>query len=157
MTTMTEKSVKSEAAEEATAESPKKKSKKKRIIIMVVLLIVIAGGAKFMLGGSKTSAVAAPKPGPLVALDAVTVNLKGGHYLRVGVTVQFTDKVKATQPPDGAMATDQVIVYFTGQDAATLQTPSALMSAKTRLMSKIGEAYPGDPVYDIFFTSFVVQ
>jgi flagellar FliL protein len=157
MATMTEKPVKNEAAEEAAATPPKKKSKKKLIIIMVVLLVVIAGGAKFMLGGSKTSAVATPKPGPLVALDAVTVNLKGGHYLRVGVAVQFTDKVKAAVPPDGAMATDQVIVYFTGQDAATLQTPSALASAKSSLMSKIGKAYPDDPVYDIYFTSFVVQ
>jgi flagellar FliL protein len=92
-----------------------------------------------------------------VALDAVTVNLSGGHYLRVGVTLQFTDKVSASAPPDGAPALDSTIAYFTGQAAAPLQTSAGLEAAKKGLKDKIIAVYPKDPIYDVLFTSFVVQ
>jgi flagellar protein FliL len=144
----------------ASAEVPaKKKGKKKKLIILVVLVVVLGAGAKFGLGGSKKAdgATAAPKPGPIVALDAVTVNLSGGHYLRIGIAVEFTSKVSATAPPDGVVATDQTIVYFTGQDPTPLQTPAGLAAAKKGLEDKLTAAYPDDPIYDVLFTSFVVQ
>jgi flagellar basal body-associated protein FliL len=71
--------------------------------------------------------------------------------------VQFTDKVNAATPPDGAPALDQVITYFTGQDGAPLQTSAGLEKAKEGLKKKITDVYPKDPVYDVLFTSFVVQ
>jgi flagellar FliL protein len=148
------------ADNDTSAEAPvKKKSKKKKLIILVVLIVVLGAGAKFKLGGAKpaTGAAAAPKPGPIVALDAVTVNLSGGHYLRIGVAVEFTTKVSATAPPDGAAATDQTIVYFTGQDPTPLQTAAGLDAAKKGLEAKLKTAYPDDPIYDVLFTSFVVQ
>lgn len=154
MTTMTDKGAKTDAAE---APAPAKKKGKKKLIIMVVGLLVVAGAAKFLLLGKAKPASTAPQPGPLVALDAVTVNLAGGHYLRVGVTVEFTSKVSASAPPDGSAATDQMISYFTGQNETTLETPAGIDAAKTALKAKIAGAYPKDPVYDILFTSFVVQ
>jgi flagellar protein FliL len=160
MSTMTDRAAKADK-DAPPAEPPAKKKKgKKKLIIAVVLVLILGGGAKFMLGGSSKPASGAAevaKPGPLVALDAVTVNLSGGHYLRVGVTVQFTSKVSSTAPPDGTLATDQVIQFFTGQDPASLETASALEAAKTGLKAKITTVYPDDPVYDVLFTSFVVQ
>jgi flagellar FliL protein len=158
MTTMTEKPGKVADVSNDTA-APKKKSKKKKLIIGLVLVVALGGVAKVEFLAPKTDphAVVVAKPGPLVALDAVTVNLAGGHYLRVGVTVQFTDAVKAAAPPDGAPALDQVIAYFTGQDGTPLQTSAGLEAAKEGLQKKITDVYPKEPVYDVLFTSFVVQ
>jgi flagellar FliL protein len=169
MTTMTEKPGKvADASTEASAsdkgttgEKGKKgkKGKKKKLIIGLVLVVVLAGVAKveFLSPKKDSHAAVVAEPGPLVPLDAVTVNLAGGHYLRVGVTVQFTDKVSATAPPDGAPALDQVIAYFTGQDGTPLQTSAGLEAAKEGLQKKITGVYPKEPVYDVLFTSFVVQ
>ena len=150
------------AGKDAALAAPpaKKKGKRKKILIAVGLVVVLGVGAKYEMGGSAKSSSSvppAPKPGPLVPLDAVTVNLSGGHYLRIGITLQFTSKVSATAPPDGAAATDQLILYFTGQDSATLTTPTELTTAKKDLEAKIAAAYPDDPLFDILFTSFVVQ
>jgi len=157
MTTMTDKPGKVADASSDTAVP--KKSKKKKLIIGLVVVVALAGVAKveFLSPKKDSHAVVVAKPGPLVALDAVTVNLSGGHYLRVGVTVQFTDKVNAAAPPDGAPALDQVIAYFTGEDGAPLQTSAGLEEAKEGLKKKITDVYPKDPVYDVLFTSFVVQ
>jgi flagellar FliL protein len=158
MTTMTDKPGKVAAAAADNAAPKKKKSKKKLIIVLAVVLL-IGGAAKYEMGAKKPAAhgAVAPKPGPLVALDAVTVNLAGGHYLRVGVTLQFTDKVSASAPPDGAPALDTTIGYFTGQDAGPLQTSAGLEASKKGLKDKITADYPKDPIYDVLFTSFVVQ
>ena len=141
----------------ATKGVTKKKSSRKKLMILVPLLLVLGVAAKmvFLGGGAKQAAV--PKPGPVVSLDAVTVNLQGGHYLRIGVAVEFTDQVNAATPPDGARATDQTIAYFTGGDAAPLETATGLAVAKKGLKDKIVAVYPDDPVYDILITSFVVQ
>jgi flagellar FliL protein len=166
MTTMTTKAEKggNQAGDVSDAPAPaKKKGKRKKLIIGVVLIAVLGAGAKYEMGTGSTAkksgphAAIAAKPGPLVPLDAVTVNLAGGHYLRVGVTVQFTDKVSATSPPDGAPALDQTISYFTGMSPTPLETSAGLTSAKAGLKSKIADAYPKDPLYDVLFTSFVVQ
>lgn len=158
MATMTDNRQQKPTAEEPPV-APKKKSKRKKLIIILVAVLVLGAGAKFMLGGSgkKGGAPAAPKPGPTLALDAVTVNLAGGHYLRVGVTVEFTDKVSASALPDASVATDQTITYFTGQDAAPLETAAGLGQAKAGLKGKIAKAYPDDPIFDLLFTSWVVQ
>lgn len=157
MTTMTDKQGKVADASAETA--PKKKKSKKKLIIGLVLVVALGGVAKveFLTPKATSQAAVVAKPGPLVALDAVTVNLSGGHYLRVGVTVQFTDKVSASAPPDGAPALDQVIAYFTGQDGTPLQTSAGLAQAKEGLKKKITDVYPKDPVYDVLFTTFVVQ
>jgi flagellar protein FliL len=145
-----------------SAETPapaKKKKGKKKLVIILIAVLVLAAGAKFMLGGSakKGGEAAKPKPGATLALDPVTVNLAGGHYLRVGLSVQFTDKVKAEALPDAAIATDQMISYFTGQDSGPLATAAGLEKAKAGLKDKIVAAYPEDPVYELLFTSWVVQ
>lgn len=141
-------------------DSPTKKprrSKRKKLLILLPLVLVLAVAAKMFLLGGGTKPDAAPKPGPIVTMDAVTVNLRAGHYLRIGIAVEFTDKVSAGSTPDGAPAIDQTIAYFTGQDAAPLQTAAGLATAKKGLKERIVAVYPDDPVYDVLITSFVVQ
>jgi len=161
MATMTDKTARSTGQAGAEPEAPqpakKKKGKRKKLLIAIGLVVVLGVGAKVELGGGKSVASTAPMPGPLVALDPVTVNLTGGHYLRIGVTVEFTNKVSATAPPDGTIATDQIIVYFTGQEPVPLETTAGIATARRDLKTKIAAAYKDSPVYDILFTSFVVQ
>jgi flagellar FliL protein len=121
----------------------------------------VGGGyEKFMAPAKKPvagAAVAPPKPGPLVEPDAVTVNLAGGHYLRIGIALQFSIKVSKTAPPDGSAALDQTITYLTGQQAAPLETPAGLAAVKAALTPLIAKAYPTDPLLEVLITSFVIQ
>ncbi len=144
----------------AEAEPVKKKSKKKLIIIALVVLLVGGGAYKFMMPAKKPLPGAkkpAPKPGPIVTPDAVTVDLSGGHYLRIGLALQFTSKVSATTLPDGSAALDQTVSYLTGQNAATLETAAGLASVRAALNTRITAVYPTDPILAVLITSFVIQ
>jgi flagellar FliL protein len=101
--------------------------------------------------------VVAPKLGPLVAPDAITVNLTGGHYLRIGIALQFGPKVSMTAPPDGSAALDQTITYLTGQNATTRESPAGLAAVKAALTTRITKVYPGDALLGVLITSFVIQ
>jgi flagellar FliL protein len=153
------------AATDASTVRQKKKPGKKRVVIIAVVVAVVAGGTyKFVLSPSKpasaTGAAAtkpAAQPGPLVPTDAVTVNLAGGHYLRIALAMQFTSKVSKTALPDTSAALDQIISYLTGQPADQLNTPSGLASVKAALTTRIAAAYPKDPLLDVLITSYVIQ
>lgn len=155
----------SPAAATATTEPAQtakpKKGKKRKILIILLAVAVLAGGYVVMGKKShhpaKTGAAVQEKPGPLVDVDAVTVNLAGGHYLRIGLALQFTTKTSKTQPPDPAPATDVMIQYFTGKDPGPLQTPAGLKQAKEELTKAIAQVYPKDPILEVLFTSFVIQ
>ncbi|MET0520785.1 MAG: flagellar basal body rod protein, partial [Jiangellaceae bacterium] len=75
----------------AAAEAPKK-SKKMLMIIVVAVVVLLGGGAGafFMMKGDSAEAVA-PEKGVVTAIDsALTINLKDGHYLKVGFALQQT-------------------------------------------------------------------
>ena len=167
MSTMTEKP-KTEAAPDDAGPAPKKK--RKLLLVVLPLVVVLSAGAayEFVLphkkpvasaakSATKPAAKPAPKPGPLVATDAVTINLAGGHYLRVSLGLQFTAKVSKTAPPDPSAAVDQTISYFTGQPADRLETQAGLVAAKAELTTRIAGVYPKEPLMEVLFTSFVVQ
>ena len=139
--------------ETVAAEAPTK-SRKKLMIIVIAAVLVIGGGAGayFMFFASKTPA--APKPGVVVALDAVTINLAEGHYLKLAFALQAT--AKAAEKPDGSKALDLAIAQYSGMPAAELATDKGRESAKKELLGKIEKAYE-DEVMDIYFTQFVTQ
>ncbi|HEX8630225.1 MAG TPA: flagellar basal body rod protein, partial [Catenuloplanes sp.] len=108
---------KPEAAEPTPA-----KSKKKLLvmIIAVVLLAAAGGGGYFMLtGGGKDKAPAA-EAGAVVALEAVTINLADGHYLKLAFALQAT--AEAAEEPDGSKALDLAIGQYTDMKVAELST-----------------------------------
>ena len=71
----------------------KKGGKLKLIIIAVVALLAIGAGLYFFVfAGSGDDAEPAPVAGIVLPLDSVTVNLAGGGYLKVGVTLQLTEE-----------------------------------------------------------------
>ncbi|WP_026421641.1 flagellar basal body-associated FliL family protein [Actinokineospora inagensis] len=130
---------------------PKKKSKKLLIIILAVVLLGGGGGAYFVLGSSGTSA---PTPGKVLALDAVTMNLTDGHYLKLKLALQTTSSASADL--DGSKALDLAVAQFSNKTVAELSSNQARETQKSELKEKIGKAYD-EEVMDIYLTEFVMQ
>jgi len=146
--------------EKAAAEAPAaKKGKKKLLMIVAAGFMVAAGvGGYLMLGGGGGAEGEAkepePEPGVVVALDAVTVNLKDGHYLKVKLALQATAEV--AEEPDGSKALDRAIEQFSEYDMGELSTTEGRHKAKEKLVEELKEAYEGE-IMDVYFTEFVMQ
>ncbi len=135
-----------------------KKSKKKLIIILLAVVLLLGGGgaAYFMLGssGSKTKAKPKPKPGAVIPLDAITVNLADGHYLKIHLALQATADAGATV--DGSQALDLTVSEFSDHPMAEYSSEAGRAKAKAELLASVEKAYDGK-IMDIYFTEFVIQ
>jgi flagellar FliL protein len=141
--------------EKAAEEAPKKKSKKKLIIIVAAVVVLLGGGAGgYFAFFSGPSTPPAPKPGKVVALDAITLNLADGHFLKLKLSLQAT--TAAAADPDGSKALDIAISEFSNRPLAELASNAARDKAKGELRKKINEAYK-DEIMDVYFTEFVMQ
>ena len=130
--------------------------KKKLILVLLVVLLAAAGAAYFFLfAGSGEAEAEEPVPGDVLALEPIAVNLAGGGYLKIGVTLQFVEGVGGEEGgPDGSKATDLIISTFS--QAAPADVVGAREALKTALEEKIVEAYHGD-VMDIYYNEYVTQ
>src|SRR2546421_8744825 len=136
--------------------APKKKSKKKLIIIIAAAVVVLGGaGAYFMLGSSGGSTEKPkPVPGKVIALDPITVNLAGGHYLKIHLALQAT--ATAGETVDGSQALDLTVAQFSNVTMADLSSAEGRKKAKEKLLTAVEKAYE-DKIMDIYFTEFVMQ
>ena len=140
-----------------TAEAPAKGGKKKLLLIGLVVLLAAAGAAYFFLfAGSATAEE--PVAGDVLPLTPIAVNLAGGGYLKIGVTLEFTEAGSAGghggSGPDGSKATDLIIATFSQADPADVT--GAREALKEALEKKIIEAYHGD-VMHIYYNEYVTQ
>ena len=152
-------------ADKKKAETPeddeaKGGGKKKLLLIGVVALLAAAGAAYFFLFASSGEAEAAPEPehGGYTALEPIAVNLAGGGFLKIGITLEYTAAAAAgghgSGGVDGAKALDLVISTFSqAQPADVIGARDALKAA---LQEKIIEAYHGE-VMGIYYTEYVTQ
>jgi flagellar protein FliL len=147
--------------EKAPAEETEQKGggKKKLILILVAVLLVAAGAAYYFLFASSGEAAAEePVPGEVLALEPIAVNLAGGGYLKIGVTLQFTDEGSAGGhgggAPDGSKATDLIISTFSQAKPADVN--GAREALKEALEKEIVEAYHG-AVMEIDYNEYVTQ
>jgi flagellar FliL protein len=138
------------------AEAPKK-SKKMLIIILLAVVLLGGGGAGgyfYFFTGDKTEEEVKPEPGPVVALEAITINLEDGHFLKVSIALQAT--IDAHEEPDGSKALDLLISLFSNKSVAELSSSEAREEHKKELVEKVKKAYH-EEVYDVYFTEFVMQ
>jgi flagellar FliL protein len=116
--------------------------RKKIILVVPVLLLVAAAAWFFLLRGhgdaAQAKAIPVPTPGPVVTLDPITINLAGGHFLKVGLALQ-TDK--SAKEVDGSRALDLAISEFSGQTIDDLSSPEGREHAKQELLARIKFAY----------------
>ncbi|MCO7221735.1 flagellar basal body-associated protein FliL [Klenkia sp. PcliD-1-E] len=150
------KGTKGKAAPEDGEE--KKGGKLKLVVIAVVALLGIGAGLYFFVFKSSDSAPPAPVPGIVLPLDSVTVNLAGGGYLKIGVSLQLTEEAGETAP-DGSKATDIVIDMFS--EAQPTDVTGNRDAMKAELQQRIEDAYnteeAGDLVMGIYYTEYVTQ
>ncbi len=143
------------AANEPVAEP--KKSKKKLLVIVLAAVVLLGGaGGYFLLGsgGGKPAAKPKPKPGAVVPLDAITVNLADGHYLKIHLALQAT--ADAGDKVDGSQALDLTVAQFSDRPMAELASADGRAKAKGELLKSVEKAYEAK-VMDIYFIEFVMQ
>ncbi|WP_435746823.1 flagellar basal body-associated FliL family protein [Nocardioides sp. SYSU DS0663] len=134
----------------AAEETPAKGGKKKLMIIVVALLLLGGAGYWFFL---RPTGEAEPVPGEVLVMDPVQVNLADGHYLSVGIALQF---VEGAAHPDGSQALDTTIDLFSGRDATELVRSKTRHELKEELVTELEHRYHGE-VLDVYFTQFVTQ
>ena len=136
-----------------------KKSKKKLIIILLAAVLLLGGGggaAYLMLGakGGKAKAKPTPKPGAVIPLDAITVNLADGHYLKIHIALQAT--AAAGETVDGSHALDLTVAEFSDHPMSEYSSEAGRAKAKAELLASVEKAYE-DKIMNIYFTEFVIQ
>lgn len=141
---------------------------RKKLIGVAVLLVALlgAGGGGYVMftGGAAeeetTEAAAAEpehEPGPVVPLEAITINLADGRYLQVGIALQeAVAEGGHAEETDGSKALDILIEHLSGRSMSELATAEQRAAVKAELVHDIEEAYHHH-VYDIYFTQFVMQ
>jgi flagellar protein FliL len=135
--------------DEPEKKSGNKPKKKKLVIIAAVAALVVGGGAYFLLGSGEEPP---PEPGEVLALDAITVNLADGHFLKVKLALQATADAEEV---DGSRALDLAVDQFSNVAVAELSNEGRAKH-KADLKEKVVQAYEGD-VMDIYLTDFVMQ
>jgi flagellar protein FliL len=147
-----------------TEAAPEKGGKKKLLLAGLVIVLAAAGAAYFFLFSSSGEAeAAAPEHGGYVALEPIAVNLAGGGYLKVGVTLEITAEAAASgghgsASIDGSKALDLVISTFS--QAAPADVVGAREALKEALKARIIEAYTEEDVpmvMDIYYNEYVTQ
>ena len=141
-------------ASKAPPESPAEPEGGGRSKLIGIVLLVVALGAAGWYFFLKPKPEAAPKPGEVVQLEPVQVNLEGGHYLRIGIALQMTTTV--AHEPDGSKALDATIELFTGLDMNDLADAKERHKLKEELQETLVHEYHGD-VMGVYFTEFVTQ
>jgi flagellar protein FliL len=130
-------------------------SKLKSIIAAVAVLALLGGVYQFVLAPkSATAAPTKPTPGAVVKLDPITLNLAGGHFLKLGLSLQAT--ADAGEEVSGAKAVDAAIEQLSGKAVTELASKGGRDKAKAALVKTVSELYEGK-IYDIYFTDFVMQ
>lgn len=150
-----------------TDKAPKKVGKKKLIFIGgVVAVLALAAAYWFLMGPGKAAPVAtdpaaasaSPAPtydlGAVVVIDSISINLQGGHYLRLGMGLQLIKSVK--EAPDTAKALDAAIALYSGHTTEELADPTIREDLKKQLGEKLFELYDGE-VVSVYYMDFVTQ
>lgn len=143
-------------AEASAPEEAPKKSKKKLLVVVGVLVVVLAAAAYYFLvmsKGGEAAAEPAHEPGEVFTVEAMSINLAGGHYLRLGLGLQLTAEAHEL---DAAKARDAAIVLFSGKTVDEVSDPASREALKGELAHQLEELYEGE-VMDVYLTDFVTQ
>ena len=151
------------------ADAPAPKKSKKKLFIIVGLVVLLAGGgagAWFMTkdkGEDKEAHVEPAKPPVFLPLETFTVNLEGGEqYLQTDITLQLSDPeqvemVKLHMP----RVRSRLLALLSSKNAESLATSEDKKQLAKEIMEQVSMPFnpKGTPqkVYDVLFTSFVIQ
>ena len=132
-----------------------KKKSKKKIIVLAVVFLVLGALAKFtVLAPSAPDPHAKPLPGHVVPMEEMTLNLAGGHYLRIKLALQTVHG--APEELDTAEAAQAVIEEFSDRTTVELTGDAARHKAKVALLAKLQKIYPKQ-IMDVIYTEYYMQ
>lgn len=151
---------KTAAAPAETTDAPKR-GKKKLVMIVVPVLLAVVAAWYFVLGpgSGKTEAEEKPKevkPGAVVALEPITMNLVDGRLLKVGLALQLPLEPAAEEEVSGSVALDEAIAFLGEHTYQQLAAPAGRQAAKAELSKRVAKRYH-DEVMEVYFTEFVMQ
>lgn len=137
-------------------DKPKKSFfKSKKFLIILVLLIGVGGAYKFVL--APPAKPAPPSGGDMVVMDPNTVNLKGGHYLQVAISIQLLKGGPVALPDfQDSEAAELLIDQFSNRTVKELSVNKERTKLMRQLAARIKKAYPKE-VFRVFLTKFVMQ
>jgi flagellar FliL protein len=130
------------AGKEADEKTEEKKGGMGKIVMIapLVLLLAAAGWYFFMRGdGDAVKELPPPEAGEVLTVDPITINLAGGHFLKVGMGLQVVKG--AHEAPSSAKALDLAISQFSGKTIAELSTAAGREKNKAELTARIKLAY----------------
>jgi flagellar FliL protein len=138
-------------------------------LMPILVLLGAAAGYKFVLApkpaekaadGEVAAADEAIAEGPVVTLPEQVLNLAGNetHYLRIGVALVLEEGTSAEHMEEELpIASDVVVDVMSAKTLEELRDPEAKTAAKEELSEKVREAYHGEKVARVIFTTFVMQ
>ena len=160
--------------EAADGEGTKRAGKGKTTIVYALAAVGLLGGLKsFLLGGGGKAAASPPaasatattsttKPGAVVTVGPITVNIAGDRFLKIGLGLQLKGGMvvpahDSDDPSKGfARALDLTIQTFGGRSYDSLVNAAGRQAAKDELAKELEAAYP-DQDQGVYFTDFVMQ
>ncbi|MGE0879197.1 MAG: flagellar basal body-associated protein FliL [Acidimicrobiia bacterium] len=153
---------------------------KSNLVPAIVLALGLIVGGK-MIGGGKGAATAAPVPaahgaeapldcavedikappkeGIVYPIESFPINLKDGHYLKVGIALKLTagiEKKLFEEEGHYVMAKDVAIAVLGGRDPAEFGSPQAIEAAKEKITEEVRPLFECK-VIEVLFTEFVTQ
>lgn len=134
------------AGSESEPQAPKSRRK---LVVGLVVLLLLGGGYWF----SKPEKESAPKPGEVMTLEPLMLNLADERYLKVGLALQL---VEGAEEVDGAPALDAMIEMFSGLPISRIDESKERKKVQAELTSEIKELYEAE-VLDTYFVLFVTQ
>ena len=149
------------------------KGGKLKLIIGAVVLVVVGAvlGGKVLGGGGETPASAmgpttttTEAPGPVTTLDAITLNLADGRFLKLGLAFEVHADDEYPPPSDVedtitkgfARELDVVITTLSTYTYEDLVAPNGKQEAKRALLEELVEVSDG-AIKDVLFHEFVMQ
>lgn len=144
-----------------------KKSRRLPSVVIGVAILAAAAAAYWMLLGPGAGpaedeaaegehAAEEVELGPVQVVDSVSVNLAGGHYLRLGLGLQLSAEAGGHGELDVAKALDAAIALYSGREVSELADVQARDDLKHELSSTLDELYHGE-VVGVYYTDFVTQ
>lgn len=161
-----------QAAAAKPVEGPRRRSRRLLLVLVVVaLLVVVAGGWWYL---HRKVAPAVVRPGPIVSLPTLTVDLADGHLLQLDAALQTTSatdqkRLQLRQPRllDATIATLGAYRYAqllsaagrAGAKHSLLVAYNAALAPSTPPVALPGEAGAAalPQVSTVYFTRFVMQ
>jgi flagellar FliL protein len=128
--------------------------KSKKFLIAVAAIVLVGGGGAYKFAIPHKPAP--PAGGEVVPMDAMTLNLAGGHYLKVAVAIQLVKGKAVATDFDTSQAAELVIDEFSNRSVSALDTNAARKKLTAALLAQMKKAYP-EEVFDVFLTQFVTQ